>query len=102
MSLFWVVVSVMAQLGLAMMLFLLVAFSGGGIANQDKVSKSVILALDVSLYVLPLLCFVSAGLIVYGYLSGASARTYWWHLLPLPAAVAYLAFAIALTSSSGR
>lgn len=102
MSLFWVVVSVVAQLSLAMMLFLLVGFSGGGIANQDNVSKSVILVLDVSLYVLPLLCFVSAGLIVHGYMSGASARTYWWHLLPLPAALAYLAFAISLSGSSGR
>lgn len=102
MSLFWVVFSVVAQLGLAMMLFLLVAFSGGGIANQDKVSESVILVLDVSLYVLPLLCVISAGLMIHGYLSGASARTYWWHLLPMPAAIAYLVFALSLSGSSAR
>ena len=102
MSFFWMVVSVVAQLGLAMMLFLLVAFSGGGIANQDNVNKNVILVLDVSLYVLPLLCFISAGLMIHGYMSGASARTYWWHLLPLPTAIAYLVFAISLSGSSGR
>ena len=102
MSFFWMVVSVVAQLGLAMMLFLLVAFSGGGIANQDNISKSVILVLDVSLYVLPLLCFISAGLMIQGYLSEASARTYWWHLLPIPPAIAYLVFAISLSGSSGR
>ncbi|MDP3699597.1 MAG: hypothetical protein Q8R72_01680 [Hylemonella sp.] len=102
MSFFWMVLSVVAQLGLAMMLFLLVAFSGGGIANQDKVSKGVLLVIDVSLYVLPLLCFISAGLMVHAYLSGASARGFWWHLLPLPAAIAYLVFAISLSGSSGR
>jgi hypothetical protein len=39
---------------------------------------------------------------IHGYLSGASARTYWWHLLPLPTAIAYLVFAISLSGSSGR
>jgi hypothetical protein len=100
MSLFWVVASVVAQLGLAMMLFLLVAFSGGGIANQDNVSRSVLLVIDVSLYVLPLLCLASAGLMIHGYLSGATARAYGWHLLPLPAAVAYVLFALSVSGSS--
>ncbi len=100
MSLFWLIVSVVAQLGLAMMLFLLVAFSGGGIANQEGVRRSVILVLDVALYVLPLLCLVSAGLMVHGYLSGASARTYGWHLLPVLPAVAYLVFAVSLSGTT--
>lgn len=78
------------------------AFSGGGIANQDNISKNVILLLDVLLYVSPLLCFISAGLMIHGYLSGASACTYGWHLLPLPTAIAYLVFAISLSGSSGR
>lgn len=102
MSFFWVVLSVIFQLGLAFMLFMLVAVSGSGIANGAKLGKTTLLVFDASLYVLPLLCFVSAWLIVQGYRSGASAYTYWWHLLPIPAAVAYLAFALSLSSSSGR
>ncbi len=100
MSLFWVVCSVVAQLSLAMVLFMLVAFSAGGIANEGGVSARDMLVLNASLYVLPLLCLVSAGLMVHGYLSGASARTYWWHLLPIPAAVAYVIFALSLGGSS--
>lgn len=102
MSFFWVVVSVIFQLGLAFMLFLLVAFSSAGIANGAKLSPMTSLVLDASLYVLPLLCFVSAWMLVQGYRSGASAHTYWWHLLPIPPAIAYLVFAISLSGSSGR
>ncbi|MFN7444715.1 MAG: hypothetical protein ACK5RC_06000 [Curvibacter sp.] len=100
MSLFWVVCGVVAQLSLGCVLFMLVAFSAGGIANAGGVSPRDMLLLNAALYVLPLLCLVSAGLIVYGYVSGASARTYGWHLLPLPAAVAYILFALSLSSAS--
>ncbi len=102
MSFFGVVLSVIVQLALAFMLFLLVAVSGAGIANGAKLDKTRLLVLDASLYLLPLLCLVSAWLIVQGYRAGASAHTYWWHLLPIPAAVAYLVFALSLSSSSGR
>ncbi len=100
MSLFWVVCSVVGQLSLAFMLFMLVAFSAGGIANAGGVSARDMLLLNVSLYVLPLLCLVSAGLMIHGYLSGASARAYWWHLLPIPPAIAYVLFALSLSGSS--
>lgn len=102
MSLFWVVCSVVAQLSLAFMLFLLVAFSASGIANEGSASERAMLVLNASLYALPLLCLVSAGLMVHGYLSGGSARTYWWHVLPIPPAMAYLVFALSLSGSSGR
>lgn len=102
MSFFWVVVSVMFQLGLAFMLFLLVAFSSAGIANGPPLGKATSLVLDASLYVLPLLCFVSVWMLVQGYRSGASAYTFWWHLLPIPPAIAYLVFALSLSGSSGR
>ncbi|HBH37337.1 MAG TPA: hypothetical protein DDX06_03015 [Curvibacter sp.] len=100
MSLFWVVCSVVAQLSLAFMLFMLVAFSAGGIANAGGVSPRDMLVLNAALYVLPLLCLVGAGLIIHGYLSGASARSYWWHLLPIPAVIAYIVFALSLSGSS--
>lgn len=102
MSFFWVVVSVMFQLGLAFMLFLFVAFSSAGIANGAKLGPMTSLVLDASLYVLPLLCFITVWMLVQGYRSGASAHTYWWHLLPIPPAIAYLVFAISLSGSSGR
>ena len=102
MSFFWVVLSVVFQLGLAFMLFLLVAFSGAGIANSTRLDRLPSLVLDASLYALPLLCCISAWMIVQGYRSDASAHTFWWHLLPIPAAIAYLLFALALSGSSGR
>ncbi len=101
MSFLWVVLSVILQLGLAFMLFLLVAFSSAGIANGAKLDKVNSLVLDISLYVLPLLCFLSAWFIVQGYRSDASVHTYWWHLLPIPPAIAYVLFALALSRSSG-
>lgn len=102
MSFFWVVVSVIFQLGLAFMLFLFVAFSSAGIANGTRLGPMTTLVLDASLYVLPLLCCVSVWMLVQGYRSEASAHTYWWHLLPIPPAIAYLVFAISLSGSSGR
>ncbi len=102
MSFFWVVLSVIFQLGLAFMLFMLVAFSSAGIANDGPLDKFTSLVLNVSLYVLPLLCFLSAWLIVQGYRSGASAHTFWWHLLPIAPTIAYLVFALSLSGSSGR
>ena len=100
MSFFWVVVSVIFQLSLAFMLFLLVAFSSAGIANGAKLSQMTSLVLDASLYVLPLLCFVSVWMLVQGYRSGASVHTFWWHLLPIPPAIAYVVFALSLSGSS--
>ena len=101
MSFFWVMLSVIFQLSLAFMLFLLVAFSSAGIANEAKLDNGTSLVLDLSLYVLPLLCFVSVWMLVQGYRSGASAHTYWWHLLPIPPAIAYVLFALTLSRSSG-
>lgn len=97
MSLTWVIIGTIAQLMLAFFLFMLVAFSAGGIVNRKEPLKPIQSSLlNLSIYLLPGLCLVSALLLIYGYRHEWNATTYWWHLLPIAAAAIYLTYAIKL------
>lgn len=94
MSLIWVIVGSILQLMLALFLFMLVAFSGGGIANDGSLRKIQIGVLDLSLYALPASCFIGSGIVIYYYATGGSAYAYWWYVLPILMAAAYLFYAM--------
>lgn len=65
MSLGWVITGTLGQLVLGVFLFMLVAFSGGGIANGNTVRKFQLGVLDFSMPVLPISCALSAGIVLY-------------------------------------
>ncbi len=97
MSITWVIIGSIAQLMLAFFLFMLVVFSAAGIANNNEALKPIHLTLlNLSIYLLPALCLISAGVVIYQYRSGGSAIAYWWYLLPVVSAAIYLVYAVNL------
>lgn len=93
MSLPWVIMGTFIQVVLAIFLFVLVAFSAGGIDNLKQPGRLRATILDVSLYVLPVLCLVSAAIVIYEYTTGGSTASYWWYCLPGAVALIYAVYA---------
>jgi hypothetical protein len=79
---------------------MLVVFSSAGIANGHVLTKLQSAILDLSLYALPLSCVLSAGLVLLLYWKGSGTGAYWWYVLPVVAAVAYLVFALVLNAQT--
>lgn len=102
MAITWVIIGSIGQLMVAMFLFMLVAFSAGGIANGNSLSKRQMSVLNLSIYALPATCLLSAGIVIYFYCTGASVIAFWWHLLPLGATVAYLLFVSTIGGTNKR
>jgi hypothetical protein len=96
MSLTWTVLGTFGQLLLAYVLFMLVAFSAGGLANGMTLGKLHSGILNASIFVLPGLCVASAVIVIGLHVAGASASAYAWYALPLAATAAYLAYLAAL------
>ncbi len=92
MSLTWVIIGSIAQLMLAFFLFMLVVFSAAGIANNKALKPIHLTPLNLSIYLLPALCLISAGVVIYQYRNGGDAQVYWWYLVPVVAAVVYLVY----------
>lgn len=97
MSLIWVVIGTFAQLCLAFFLFMLAAFAGGGYANGNSLKPLQIAILDFSLYLLPALCVISAGVVIMLYRKDAGAVAYLWYLLPVIGTVIYFLYTNTLT-----
>lgn len=96
MSFGWTLTGTILQLMLANGLFMLVAFSGGGLANGSKLGKWQMRILNGSLFLLPGLCVFSACLVLCLYWRGANAVAYAWYALPVLATVWYVAYVIIL------
>ncbi|PTT79996.1 hypothetical protein DBR42_20355 [Pelomonas sp. HMWF004] len=94
MSLVWVVAGTFGQGMLGMWLFMMAAFSGGGIANGNSLTQGQTLFLDIAILALPASCAVSAIAVIYLYITDASATAYWWYALPLALAVVYFVYVI--------
>ena len=92
MSIGWVITGTFLQGCLALFLFMLVAFSGGGVANGRALRKFQLGILDRSLYLLPATCILSAAIVIYQYSSGGGLYSYWWYGLPLLATVSYFIY----------
>ncbi len=74
MSLIWVVLGTIFQIFLFNFVAMVVAFSAGGIVNGHSLSRVQMFILDLSLYLLPILCVVSAGIVIYQYNIGGSTN----------------------------
>lgn len=96
MSFGWTLFGTITQLLLAYFLFMLVVFSAAGLANGSQLGKLQLGILNLSIYLLPLLCVLSAAIVVYLYRHGGSAASYEWYAMPLAATVLYLGYAIIL------
>ena len=102
MSIGWTLLGTFGQLMLAYFLFMLVAFSAGGLVNGGRFRRIQVKILDLSLFVLPGTCALSAVIVLYLHWRGGSALSYGWHALPLVATVLYLAYLHTLIHRSRR
>lgn len=94
MSLTGVVLGAIFQFFFAGFLFLMAAFAGGGIANGSDVSRFTMAILNGSIYLLPCLCLLSGGMLIYSYTQGATSVAYWWHAVSVVAGILYFVFAM--------
>ena len=98
MNLWIVIAGTIGLISLAMMLFMMTAFTGGGIVNlNSSISKTTIKILDISMFALPATCIVAIAVIWIGYVNGADSKFYWWFVLPAPFIVLYFEFASRLS-----
>lgn len=100
MSFGWTLVGTIAQLMLALFLFMLVVFSASGIANGVSLGKLQLGILNASMFVLPALCVLSAIIVLYLQWNGGSAVSYGWYAMPLAATALYVIYAIILSQGA--
>lgn len=96
MSFGWTFVGTIGQLMLAYLLFMLVVFSACGLAGGARLGRFSTAMLDKSMYLLPMLCPLSAGIVIYLHCTGGAAASYAWYAMPLGGAVLYLVYFTAL------
>jgi len=86
-----------SEMMLAYFLFMVVAFSGGGLVNGASWGKLHTRLLNLAIYTLPGACMASAGIVIGLHVDGAGSSAYGRYALPLAAAVVYFAYVIVLT-----
>ena len=89
MTLTWVITGSILEAILAMFLFMLAIFNGAGRTNKGGLSKSKLSFLDRAIFILPALCFISLGIVIYLYNINGSTYSYYWYAMPLIATVFY-------------
>jgi hypothetical protein len=92
----WTLLGTLGQLMLAYLLFMLAVFTGGGLASGHRFSVFQVKILDLSMFVLPGTCGLSALIVCFLHWQGCSAWSYGWYALPLAAAAAYRCFVNAM------
>ncbi len=102
MSFGWTLAGTIAQLMLGYFLFMLVAFSAGGVVNGGTLSRQQLCVLDLSIYLLPALCVLSAAIVIYLHRHGGHTVSYGWYGMPLMATAMYLRYVIVLSRGSDR
>lgn len=97
MSLGWVIAGTFGELMLALFLFMIAVFAGGGMANGNSLSKGQILLLDLSMLALPASAVISAAVMIYLYKTDAGTASYWWYTLPAAAVALYALLVSSMT-----
>ena len=92
MSLAWIILGAIFQFFLFGFLFMLTAFAGGAAANEKELSDFQITILNLSIYVLPCLSLLSIGITIFQYNHGGTCSSYWWHGMPIAAAILYIMY----------
>ena len=96
----WTLLGTIGQLMLAFVLFMLVAFSAGGLGAGARLGHAELRILNLAIYLLPALCVLSAGIVIGLYLRGGGAASYGWYAMPLAAAALYVAYVVVLGARS--
>lgn len=101
MSSAWVIVGTIGQLFLGMFMLLITIFGGAGVVDHASRAGRTLSSLqsgiiDWSIYLLPALCFASAGIVIYLYKHGGGVSSYWWYLPPVIASGLYWWFVAGL------
>ncbi|HET6805297.1 MAG TPA: hypothetical protein VFH59_07660 [Frateuria sp.] len=99
MTMGWTLAGTFTQLMLAGFLFMMVVFSASGIGNGVVLGRLQLAIFNASVFVLPALCVLSAGIVVYLHLHGGGASSYAWYAMPLGAMAVYLVYAVAVARS---
>lgn len=102
MSVGWTLLGTFGQLMLGYLLFMLVAFSAGGLVSGNQFRRVQMKVLDLSLLVLPGACGLSAVIVLCLHWLGGSALSYWWYAMPLIAATLYVVYFSALVRQLRR
>jgi hypothetical protein len=97
MSLAWVIAGSISMLILGVFMVLITIFAGAGIGNKHTLTELQNTILGYSIYWVPLICFGTAGLVIYLYKTGAGSASYYWYLLPVVIVAAYIAYAVVLS-----
>lgn len=72
----WTILGTIFQLLLAYLLFMVVVFSAAGIGSGCQFGRFQLTVLNLSMYVLPAMCAVGVGIVVYLHRHGGSAWCY--------------------------
>ena len=87
----WTLAGTLFEAALALFLFMLAAFAGGGLASGGTLSRRQMRVLDLSLLLLPGSCAFSACVVIVLHCFGAGSLSYAWFAMPLVATAFYLA-----------
>ena len=101
MSFGWTLAGTIAQLVLAPFLFMVVVFSASGIANSASLDKLALGILNLSMYLLPALCVLSALIVMYLHGHGGRAVSYWWYAMPFAGPLIYLGYIFTISRHVG-
>lgn len=97
MSFTWTLLGTIGQLLLAYLLFMLVAFSACGFGSGGQLGKADVRILNLSIYLLPAMCVLSAGIVIGLHLLGGGVASYGWYVLPLAGMLLYVAYTTMLS-----
>ncbi|WP_426688145.1 hypothetical protein [Rhodanobacter ginsengiterrae] len=102
MTMGWTLLGTFGQLVLGYLLFMLVAFSAGGLVSGNRFRPAQVKMLDLSMYALPGTCALSAVIVLCLHWVGGTASSYGWYVLPLIATTLYVAYFNALVRQARR
>ena len=100
MKLGWVIGAVAFTWTGCLVTFMLVAFAGGGYANNPNIGKGVIGIFNTALFVIPGLWALAGIILLVAYFREWGAGHYWWTLLPLPFTLAFVFWMMNLSTRS--
>ena len=78
-----VVLGVVFQIFLGGIGAMMAIFAGAGLANSRDLPAWVLDAMMQFVWILPLLSFATAGLLIYFYMAKSPLLSYYWHAIPV-------------------
>lgn len=89
MKLSWSVAISLFCLLMASFNFMVGAFVGGGLANKGNLTKGFTTFLNLSVFIMPILCVISGVIVITAYYFEQKSGYYWVGLVPVCTIIAY-------------